>query len=227
LTLNRDLKIAIIGAGNIAWHLGHALSATGYEVAGIRNRDKSTGEELAAQLQTTWSNDLAIPAGSCDLIVLAVNDSALRDVAQQLESSDAVVVHTAGSLAIDCLKRFDRFGVFYPFQTLTRGIPSDFSKIPLCIEASDIDTQSLLLTLAESLSGKVSVMASPHRKKLHLAGIILNNFSNHLITRATDYAEKNGLDPELLFPLLKETVNKLQKTSPETAQPAPPFRSET
>ena len=226
LTESRSPRIIIVGAGNIAWHLGHALKAGDYDITGIIGRNHVTGEELAAELDTVWNSSLAIPRGSCDLLFLAVNDSALKDVAEQLEVSDAIVVHTAGSISIETLKRFDRYGVFYPFQTLTKGIPCDFSKVPLCIEASDADTEAAILQLAESISNTVSLLGSQQRKKLHLAGIILNNFTNHLITRATDFAERNELDPELLYPLLQETLDKLRKTSSDRAQTGPAKRKD-
>ena len=103
----------------------------------------------------------------------------------------------------------------------------DISKIPLCIEASSEKTLALIQILAASISNKVYSIDSEKRRILHLAGVLSNNFINHLVARAFDYLENNEIEKDLLIPLLDETLNKLKKAPPRDAQTGPARRKNT
>ena len=45
-------KIVLIGAGNVATHLGSALCGAGYDVVQIYSRTKESAMELAGKLST-------------------------------------------------------------------------------------------------------------------------------------------------------------------------------
>ena len=98
---------------------------------------------------------------------------------------EAIVVHTAGSMPMQVLSgHATRYGVCYPFQTLTRGVPVNFSEVPLLLEASSDEVLAHIEHLARELSSCVYRITSEQRKLLHLAGIMANNFTNHLMARA-------------------------------------------
>ncbi|MBN1952234.1 MAG: DUF2520 domain-containing protein [Bacteroidales bacterium] len=220
-------QICIVGAGNVAWHLGHALKEKGHKISRIMSRTPEKGEELASSLRAAYSQSFHVPEGSCEILILAIRDDALEKVITQLESTDTLVVHTAGSMSLEYLKnKFPNCGVLYPFQTLSREVPAEFSKVPLCIEASNPETLFEIRKLAVSLSSVVREIDSDQRRKLHLAGILLNNFINHLVVRAEDYLQKQGLEPDIIRPLLHETFEKLSKTEASKAQTGPARRND-
>lgn len=222
-----NTRICIIGAGNIAWHLGHRLKEKGFQIVRLVNRSAHRGKELANLIGAEFTQSMQIPSGTCDLVILAVSDLVLSDVIDQLECENCIVVHTAGSMSIGLFKgKFCQYGVLYPFQSLTRGIPAEISKVPMCIEASDEATLIQLRSIACSISSLVHEMSSDERKKLHLGGIIMNNFINHLVAVAGDFLNKNKIDPELLKPLLAETIEKLHKSDAREAQTGPARRKD-
>jgi predicted short-subunit dehydrogenase-like oxidoreductase (DUF2520 family) len=224
----QSFRITIAGAGNIAWHLGYALIRSGYRIERILNRNEDRGRTLARELHTIYYNSWSVPAGGNDLVILAVSDTALPEVIGKINCSGALVVHTSGTVPMDILgSKFDRFGVMYPFQTLTKGVPSDFSLVPLCLEASGPAVLQELKQLAGSLSQRISLINSDQRRHLHLAGVIINNFTNHLIARSMDYLRSHDIDTRLIMPLLHETIDKVEKTTPFMAQTGPARRNDT
>ncbi|MEO0900938.1 MAG: DUF2520 domain-containing protein, partial [Bacteroidota bacterium] len=74
---------------------------------------------------------------------------------------------------------------------------------------------------------KVYDINSDQRKKLHLAAVFANNFSNHLFHISETLCEKEDLPFELLKPLILETVKKLETLSPKDAQTGPARRDDS
>ena len=193
----------------MAWHLAHEFTNAGIKINRIINRSSVTGRKLAQEIGSEFSNNLEIAADNSQLILMALSDSCLNQVIEKINPGNSILVHTSGSIDMSVFKdRATNYGVFYPFQTLSQNIKTDFSKIPVCIEASDEKTYTSISNLASKLSKSVYKIDSEQRRKLHLAGIMANNFTNHLLTLTFDYLNKNGIDKNLIFPLLKELTDE-------------------
>ena len=219
------LRIVIYGAGNMAWHLTREFALSGRCELSVSDRTPGKAKELSKEFNCRYLLHIDNNV-DCDLLVLAVNDSAIAEIIQQLTLPDAVIVHTAGSMPMNVLSSTgNKYGVFYPFQTLTRGLSVDFKNVPVCIEASDKQSQDFLLTAAKLVSNSVQLMDSAARKKLHLAGIIANNFVNHLYTLVNDFMQLEGLKAELITPLIQETCRKAGILNPAQAQTGPARRN--
>lgn len=219
LAENASLQLVLIGSGNVAWHFGHALKNAGIRIVQVISRSYESGQELAGELGTISSTDFSLELPESDFIIVAVKDSVLVEVLQQMHLTEAIILHTSGSLGIDIFRADQkRCGVLYPFQTLTKGMHVDFDKIPMCIEASDNLSLARIKSLAGMISGNVQELTTEQRRILHISGVFLNNFTNHLIAQTVDFLNRNNLDKTLVMPLLEETINKLKQTSPYDAQ---------
>jgi predicted short-subunit dehydrogenase-like oxidoreductase (DUF2520 family) len=222
---HRLFTITIVGSGNVAWHLAHTFATKKHQILTIISRNEVTGKKLAKETGAAYTNNFNINNSASDFVLLAVNDSCLTEVLEKIETEKTILLHTSGSIGIDLFKdKAKEYGVFYPYQTLTKGIETDITNVPICVEASNEILLELLFILAESISKKVYSLNSEKRRILHLAGVLSNNFINHLIARTFDYLDNNEIDKELLFPLLEETLNKLKKTTPGNAQTGPARR---
>lgn len=225
------MKVALIGAGNVATHLGRALVAARHELVGICSRATASAERLAKDIGAPIATDnittLTAKAGDDTLYIISVKDDAVADVGNVLAESvpEAFVVHTAGSLPMDLLPNHRR-GVLYPMQTFSRERAVDFSIIPLFIEASTADDLPQLHTLADSLSSSVYEMDSTKRAYLHIAAVFSCNFANHLSTLAAGLLERHGIPFNVMLPLLDETTHKLHHLSPYAAQTGPAARGD-
>src|SRR6476661_9783333 len=110
------MNIALVGAGNIAWHLAMALKNTDSPVKEIYNRNRSSAEELAKEAKAKVVLDLKSFSTEIDIIILAVSDEAINEVSAKLNVKPGqIVIHTSGSTEITILKSyFNDYGVLYP-----------------------------------------------------------------------------------------------------------------
>jgi len=99
--------------------------------------------------------------------------------------------------------------------------------VPFFIEATDSLAMEVLRNTGESIGAGVWECDSESRKKLHLAAVFTNNFSNFMMTAGESVAREAGIDPVLLRPLMEETVRKALRTGPEAAQTGPAVRHDT
>ena len=225
------MKVALIGAGNVATHLGRALVASGHEVVGICSRTMASARRLATDIGAPLATDsIARMAGQANddaLYIISVKDDAVASVGAALAESAprALVVHTAGSLPMDTL-RSRRRGVLYPMQTFSRERAVDFAAIPLFIEASSADDLRLLHALSGSLSDNVYEMSSAERAYLHIAAVFCCNFANHLATLAAGLLARHDIPFSVMLPLLDETTRKLHHLPPLQAQTGPAVRGD-
>lgn len=220
------MRIVLIGSGNVATHLGRALYHSEYKVEQVYSRSLTNAQVLAAELECDATDDLKtiLPA---DLYLISVKDDALPEVLQHLGSQKGVVVHTSGTLPLVAIQTAsEHTAVLYPLQTFSKHKELDFLQIPLCIEASDEATFTLIAELANAISDQVVALDSEKRKALHVAAVFACNFSNHLYAIAESILKDKGMDFDLLLPLITETAHKVRSQSPVQAQTGPARRND-
>jgi len=217
------LKVGIIGAGNVAWHLIQGFQQTS-EVAVSWIYSRTQVEQAYFPQVTILSSFEEIAKTPVDLILLCVNDDSIQLVLNNLPE-DCSVAYTSGTVSLENLHYTqENCGVFYPLQTFTKGTPVDLKEVPFLIEASKESFQLKLTKIAHFLSSNVQEMNSSERKQLHIAAVFTNNFVNHLLYLAEQHLVQNKLNGELLNPLLKETVRKAIELGPLKAQSGPARR---
>lgn len=223
----RKLKISIIGAGNVAWHLAPALAQEA-DVVQIISRHKSTAEAIAARLpDCTASDDIRGLADDSDLYVLAVKDDAIADVARLTPDFPGMWVHTSGSVSIDVFSGHKaQYGSLYPLQTFSKEIPVDIRRVPFFIEANTPEGLSLLSGLLEKIADRIQTADSERRKALHIAAVFACNFANQMWADADRLLRDKGLDVTFLLPLLEATLEKLRILPPVQAMTGPARRGD-
>jgi len=77
-----------------------------------------------------------------------------------------------------------------------------------------------------SISGQVRDADNETRLKLHLAAVLVNNFTNHLYVLADEYCRAEGVDFSMLLPLIRETAGRLSRIPPGDAQTGPAIRGD-
>jgi len=202
-----NYKIGIIGAGNVAHQLVSVFDSLGFEISWIWNRTVDKANELAQQVGATPISNLMVQDVDNTIIFVAVSDDAILPIVQSRSWKGAYIVHTSGSFDSAQLQPFCEFyGTFYPFQTLRKEIEVDWEKIPIFLEANDPEVLSNLVGIAEICSDTISYKTSEERKKLHLAGVITNNFIYYLMRSVRSFCEKEALSFEEVFPLFEQTA---------------------
>jgi len=223
-------RITLIGAGNVAFHLGKALVAAGVAVQQVFSREYSSASELAHLLQAEAIDRLDQVQPDVSVLLIAVSDDAIGAVGQQLaEHFGAVpplVVHTSGATPSTVLSMLPRYGVFYPLQTFSKDRPVDFSAIPICVDAPQAADLEVLKKLAHRISDRVFPIDDEQRAVLHVAAVFANNFTNHLLALSQQITDRANLPFDLLRPLILETALKAQDFPPAEVQTGPAKRGD-
>ncbi len=224
--INPISTVLVVGSGNVAYHLCKAFKEVAINVI-IHGRNKKETLAISKELGLDCIPDLNMIGERPDIIFLAVSDDAILEVVKKIIPLNIPVVHTSGAVSTNVLGISTvGYGVFYPLQTLTKGVEIDFTEIPICITANTELLQKELLQLAKRVSSNVQITTDEQRKALHISAVLLNNFSNHLIYKASTVLSKSDLSFNLVLPLLKETIRKLQYETPKNAQTGPARRGD-
>lgn len=224
------MKIAIIGTGNVAWHLILTLENAGHVITAIAGREPKKVASLAENFYNAEAiTHFDLSEIDIEVAIICVTDDAIEDVSQKLRlSKKCLLAHSSGTKPLSSLgyAQTENIGVFYPLQTFTKAKKVDFSNIPICIEADNKEALRLIRLLASSISNTVVELTSKDRAVLHLAAVFACNFSNHMLTISHNIMEQNGLNYALLHPLITETINKSLNTGPQDAQTGPAKRGD-
>lgn len=219
------MNIVLIGSGNVAAVLGRKFKAAGHSISQIYSRNAPAATELAYELDSESTNYKSTIQKNGDVYIIAVNDDAIDDVVDNLFLPGRIVAHTAASVNKEVLKNITpHYGVFYPLQSLRKEMTA-LPDVPIFFEASDEKSKSVLLKLADSISPThTTEVTGDNRLKMHIAAVLVSNFTNHLYTLAEGYCKKEGLQFSELLPLIQETASRLTNTSPAAAQTGPAIR---
>lgn len=223
-------NISFIGSGNLAWHLAPALENAGYKVSEIYSRTAENGQKLVRRLYNArLKEDLDFSGSDADLLIISVKDEAIESISTELIlKENCAVVHTSGTQPLSILGYVptELTGVLYPLQTFTKSKSIDFREIPFCIEGMTSNLFDQLAIVAGSISSKVYKIDSHDRRVLHLAAVFACNFTNHMFSISKSLLDRQGMEFDLLRPLIVETINKSLELGPEKSQTGPAIRED-
>ena len=218
------IRIGLIGTGNVATALARE----------IRKHELLTLVKLIGRDQNKLPKDLiSVPFSnqfnalhSCDMILIAVSDHSIQEVSNQLPLTDAVVAHTSGASSMDLLSNHKHRGVFYPLQTFSKQQPLTWSEIPILWEGNKKLVDEKLETLSQLLSPLAVQSDEKQRLSMHLAAVVVNNFTNHLYAEAHRFCKSKHMNFDLLVPLIEETTRKIKQLDPRESQTGPASRGD-
>lgn len=220
------MKVVIIGSGNTATVLGTKILEAGHTILQVVGRKEEHARNLAMELHCSYVTKWTAVDLSGELYLVALPDDVLYGLGGLLSLPGKLVVHTAGTVPAGTLQKVSNHcGVLYPLQSLRKEI-RPFPEIPLLVDAGEPGDRARLLDFAGTISKKVSEADDELRLKLHLAAVVVNNFSNHLYTLAADFCRQEKTDFSLLLPLIQETAGRLAHYPPGEVQTGPAIRGD-
>ncbi len=220
------MRIVIIGSGNVATVLGRLFQKNGHEIVQVVSRNVVHAQLLAAELNCSFTDNNGSMDAGAELYLVAVSDGALYELNDRINLDRKLVVHTAGSVSIDVLKEISvNYGVLYPLQSLRKEM-NYTQDIPFLIDGNTEETKTFVEDFANTLSTSVTKASDEERLKLHVAAVVVSNFTNHLYALAEEFCTKENIDFKLLAPLIKETAERVEAISPADAQTGPAIRKD-
>lgn len=226
-------KIVIVGCGNVAWHIAQHLSTLKkHDLFVYNHQPNSCLKEFDALYRCKTFASLDEVIDTADFYVIAVSDSSISKIETRinLKKPDALIMHTSGSVELSELgERAHQGAAFYPLQTFTKSDTVNWPEIPIIIEADNEATRARTRNFALQFSNNIVFADYKKRLKIHVAAVLVNNFTNALYNAALDLLNDKKSDQyniELLLPLIKQTVKKLEHLSPDKAQTGPAKRGD-
>lgn len=202
-------SIGIIGAGRAGTAIGPALTAAGYRLTGITARTPASAERAARLLPGIPIRTLD-ELGTSDVLILAVPDEAIAQVAAQIEPRpERYVVHLSGAHGTTPLKAAGGIPIaLHPPMTFTGTSAPDLSDVTFTATAPD-EARPFVERLVKDLGAGVQWVAEDQRATYH-AGVV--HGANHLVTllaQSFEVLRAAGVaDPAATMrPLLRATLD--------------------
>ncbi|MCU1460009.1 MAG: hypothetical protein JWO37_84 [Acidimicrobiales bacterium] len=198
--------VRLIGPGRAGRSLARALAAAGgWRVAGLLGR----------------ADDPVDAAAGVDLLVLAVPDAAIAEVAAAVRPSPGVVAaHLAGSLTLDVLGHHDRRASVHPLVAIPTA-DTDLTGRWFAVAGDPIAGR-----LVDALGGRAIAVADADRVAYHAAACIASNHLVALLGQAERIAAAAGVPLEAYLDLVRGTVDNVAALGPAAALTGPVARGD-
>ncbi len=222
-------KIAIVGTGNLAWHLITLFYNKELQIK-VYARNTDALQDLLKAFPyikiIVLDNETPIEG---DLIFLAIKDDAFESMYSYPFQPSAYVVHLSGARSLQAITSIKcaGVGVVYPFQTFTKGRAVYWKQIPVFVEAITEELQALLIQFLLELKLTAYHADLDTRKHIQLCGVLVNNFVYHLFNESATILASKGIDKKVLSPIITETVSKFfELENPQEGQSGPALRKD-
>ncbi len=216
----------MIGSGNVAWHWSRALEMSEHNITEIYSRNVASANDLADTFAYKHLTNLEDLSQDNDLIILAVHDDAIKEVASAINPEpQQVIAHTSGTASISEINHMNS-GVLWPVQSLIKEVEVNYDTIPLMIYYSSPSAKEVMEEVAAAISNNVHILHDEQRQKLHLAAVITNNFTNHLMALVENYCNAESLNYKWLYPIAEQTMLAGRKENPTAIQTGPAKRDD-
>ena len=222
-------KVALIGAGNINWHLGQCLPKKHYDIIQVYSRTRKSAQALGRKLLCKSTTRLDKIEQDADIILIAISDDALAEVVENLKylnSPDRLFIHTSGSTPLQILEQsYHKCGVLWPPQSIRKENKINISKTPFVVVCNDHAKNDMMI-FAKHVSKNIHILSEEQKGNLHLAAVLANNFTTHLLSLAYRQCVAHKIDFKLLKPIIEETTNRISDNDPRLLQTGPAIRGD-
>jgi predicted short-subunit dehydrogenase-like oxidoreductase (DUF2520 family) len=176
-------RLAVVGRGRLGTALAVALARAGYEVLGPLGRGAD--------------------GGGADAVLLCVPDQQIAAAAAAIRA-DVPVGHCSGATGLKALAPHEAFSL-HPLMTVTEA-GAEFAGAAAAIDGTTPGSLALARSLALTLGMRPVRIAPEDRTLYHAAASVASNFLVAIEVAAGRLAAEAGLEPELLVPLVRATV---------------------
>jgi predicted short-subunit dehydrogenase-like oxidoreductase (DUF2520 family) len=225
-------KIAIIGAGKIAYSLSNALVRSGYEIQFVVSKKLSSAKSLANKFSIKkYSISLKDIPESVNVFLLTVPDGQIKKTAEALSKTknsfaNFICIHFSGVENISVLNSLMKKGCSSGSLHIIRPFPSkeivDIRNSPASIEKGDNIAKTFLLQLSKKLKLKPHLISSEEKVFYHLAAVHSSNFLvGNLFNAFTLINHNSNLPKDILKRTTQSALENVFKLSPAKALSGP------
>jgi predicted short-subunit dehydrogenase-like oxidoreductase (DUF2520 family) len=221
------MNAVIIGSGNVATTMIKLMLLKGINVSQVYSRNESAAKELNTIYGVPCTSNIEALDKNADFYLLCIADDALNQNLSYLQGlNDKPVFHTAAAVSKEVLKTISaHYGVIYPLQSLRKEM-TYLPSIPFLLDANDEQALQMAISIVKKIGEDFAIANDEERLKIHVAAVMVNNFTNHLFALAEEYCKNEKLEFDLLKPLIAETAQRALSTSPAYTQTGPAIRKD-
>jgi predicted short-subunit dehydrogenase-like oxidoreductase (DUF2520 family) len=198
------MDIVIIGSGHAGQSFLRALRSVGHTVSMVHHEQA--------------------PSVKADVIVLAVPDAAIAQVAEQIPAGAGVVVHLCGSRGLSELESHQRVGYMHPLAAL---VSPEIGAARLIGATYSVAGDQLVFDLVASLRGRVIEISDPLRARYHAAAAVAANHTVALMAHLEELAVTAGLSLEEYLPLVRNAVDDVARAGARASLTGPASRGDS
>src|ERR1700737_359003 len=170
-----NYRLGIIGGGRAAWAFGSTGKRIGWPIAGVATRSEPRVANLLGVHAATVDN----LARSADLILVAVSDRAIEQVASSIPPTEAIIFHPSGALT----SLREGFSL-HPLRALPPvSEPSDLRDTLLVFEGANRQVAQRIAQQAGACFAEIA----PDQKVLYHAAAV---FGSNYVAALLDIAEQ-------------------------------------
>jgi predicted short-subunit dehydrogenase-like oxidoreductase (DUF2520 family) len=202
-------SIRVIGPGRAGWSFALALSSVGHIVDGPLGRH----------------DDLSAGTSNVDLLILAVPDDELSELASSVERNDhCVVVHLSGSLGLGVLAPHLRRASLHPLAPLPTpevGMERLLGGVTLAVAGDPAAA-----ALGASMGATLVEVRDEDRAAYHAAACVASNHVVALLGQVERIAASIGLPVSAFLELTRAAVDDVAVFGPRAALTGPAARGD-
>ena len=226
------MDLILVGPGRAGLALSLRLVDSGHSIVGVLARDPGDAASAAERLDSV-SLDWEMPLPAADLLVLAVRDDAITEVAERLAPvADGVgaVIHLSGLTALSALDAFEgpMTGSFHPLQTLPtpEAGAARLEGAWVAITAREDYLADRLFELAASLGMHGFELDDADKPVYHAAAAASANFPLAALAMSKRLFDAAGVPFEAAGPLVRAIVHNALELGPSDALTGPVARGD-
>lgn len=197
----------VLGPGRAGNAFAIALRDAGWRVDGPLGRE----------------HDPTTVTSGVDVVLLAVPDSAVAEVAGALTPGPAVVLHLSGALGVDVLGRHPRIGSVHPLASLPDG-PTGADRLRGAWFATAGDTMAEAVVAA--LDGRPVMVPDELRVSYHAAAAVASNHLVALLGQVERIAASIGVPLQAYLDLARGSLDNVAARGPAAALTGPVARGD-
>lgn len=235
-------SIALIGPGRVGCAISKRLYEAGYPLTAIISRKQKNAVEACTFIgcSTTLASDQITASATAQIILLAVPDDQIQNLALQIQatailSHTTTLIHFSGLHPAEIMRSHSSAAALLSLHPLLPFADRQkaFIKLQQCPCALESDTPHTLTLgqeLVNAIGGEFFTLASDKKPLYHTAACIASNYLVTLLAAARDLLVKCGVEPEqavpLLLPLVQASLENVQDYGPEQGLTGPIVRGD-
>ncbi len=222
--LNKNYRIAIIGAGKIAFSLTDSLIKSGFNITSIISKNILSAMKLASLYKIkVYSNKLQDIPLDTNIFLISVPDEQIKNIDTKLSKlnfnfRESIFVHFSGSLNSSIMNRIkENNGITASFHIM-QTFPSK-KIIPLAgsfaaVETDNKESKDTLFFIAKSMNLIPFSVQKDKKMLYHLSGVYASNFFVGNIFISEELFKMSGIKgikyDDLILPILNSTYRNIK-----------------